>query len=154
MLVAGQNTKPPSTTSSSSTMTSYSAELFSCLADFTPMNVALEPSDSITDSLAGENTIVTSTTEKSAVVTHMGTISTGGQTLNRATTTSAIGDAQENVPALVRSKTVGGMPTMSSVVFAKGAAGTVLGRKDDGLPIAVAFIESVNAFFRGSDQTK
>jgi len=54
----------------------------------------------------------------------------------------------------VRSKTIGGLPTMSSVVFAKGAAGTVLSRKDESLPIAVAFIESVNAFFRGSDQSK
>ena len=79
---------------------------------------------------------------------------TSAQTLSRATTTSALGGSQENVSALVRSKTVGGLPTMSSVVFAKGAAGTVLGRKDDSLPIAVAFIESVNAFFRGSDQSK
>lgn len=82
------------------------------------------------------------------------TPNTSAQTLARATTTSALGGSQENVAALVRSKTVGGLPTMSSVVFAKGAAGTVLGRKDDGLPIAVAFIESVNAFFRGSDQSK
>ena len=43
---------------------------------------------------------------------------------------------------------------MASVVYAKGAAGTVVNKKDDTLPIAVAFIESVNAFFRGSDQSK
>ena len=111
--------------------------------------------DTVTDSQSTESSSVTNTADKSAVVSYLGsTTSVGGQTLSRATTTSSIGGSQENVPALVRSKTVGGLPTMSSVVFAKGAAGTVLGRKDDSLPIAVAFIESVNAFFRGSDQSK
>ena len=89
------------------------------------------------------------------MVSYLGSSSAAGvQTLNRATTSSALEGTQENIPSLVRSQTVGGMPTMSSVVFAKGAAGTVLGRKDDTIPIAVAFIESVNAFFRGCDQTK
>lgn len=85
----------------------------------------------------------------------MGSMTTNtGPSLNRATTTSLLGGLQENVPPLVRSKTVGGLPSMASVVYAKGAAGTVLNKKDDTLPIAVAFIESVNAFFRGSDQSK
>lgn len=146
LLLPGQTTKTASTSSSSST--SYSAELLSCLADFTPPTSSTETSDSPSN----EN----STVSKSAVVSYMGSTaaSTAPQTLARATTTSALGGSQENVASLVRSKTVGGLPTMSSVVFAKGAAGTVLGRKDDGLPIAVAFIESVNAFFRGSDQSK
>lgn len=149
----GQSSKPPSTTSSSTT--SYSAELFSCLADFTPVTTSsTEPSESQNSSLAGEHGNPNSPS-KQPVVSYMGsTTSTGQQALNRATTVSSLGSSQENVPALVRSKTVGGLPTMSSVVFAKGAAGTVLGKKDDSLPIAVAFIESVNAFFRGSDQSK
>lgn len=150
----GQTNKPPSSTSSSST-TSYSAELFSCLADFTPVTTSsTEPSDSQNSSLPGEHGNPNSPS-KQPVVSYMGsTSSTGQQALNRATTSSSLGSSQENVPALVRSKTVGGLPTMSSVVFAKGAASTVLGKKDDSLPIAVAFIESVNAFFRGSDQSK
>lgn len=148
MFVTGHPSKPPSTSSSA---TSYSAELFSCLADFTPTTSNTETSDSPSYSPSNENSSVT----KPPVVSYMGsTPSTGAQTLARASTTSALGGSQENVTGLVRSKTVGGLPTMSSVVFAKGAAGTVLGRKDDGLPIAVAFIESVNAFFRGSDQSK
>ena len=119
------------------------------------MNTATETSESVNNSQANENSTATVTSDKPAVLSQMNnTTSTVGQTLNRATTTSSIGGTQENVPALVRSKTIGGLPTMSSVVFAKGAAGTVLGRKDDSLPIAVAFIESVNAFFRGSDQSK
>lgn len=146
----GQSARPSSTGT-----TSYSAELFSCLADFAPVNTAAETSESVNNSLANENSTVTVTSDKPTVLSQMNnTTSTVGQTLNRATTTSSIGGTQENVPALVRSKTIGGLPTMSSVVFAKGAAGTVLGRKDDSLPIAVAFIESVNAFFRGSDQSK
>ena len=151
LLVPSQTTKTASTSSST---TSYSAELLSCLADFTPTTVNTETSDSSSNSPSNENSTVT----KPAVVSYLGSTaaSTAPQTLARATTTSALGGSQENVAALVRSKTVGGLPTicMSSVVFAKGAAGTVLGRKDDGLPIAVAFIESVNAFFRGSDQSK
>lgn len=150
LLLPGQTTKTASTSSSSST--SYSAELLSCLTDFAPATVNTETSDSSSNSPSDKNSTVT----KSAVVSYMGSTaaSTAPQTLARATTTSALGGSQENVAALVRSKTVGGLPTMSSVVFAKGAAGTVLSRKDDGLPIAVAFIESVNAFFRGSDQSK
>lgn len=149
LFAPGQTTKQPSTSSSSTT--SYSAELFSCLADFTPTTVNTETSDSLNNSPPNEN----NTAAKPPVVSYMGsTPNTSAQTLARATTTSALGGSQENVAGLVRSKTVGGLPTMSSVVFAKGAAGTVLGRKDDGLPIAVAFIESVNAFFRGSDQSK
>ncbi|XP_078352930.1 LOW QUALITY PROTEIN: F-BAR domain only protein 2-like [Oculina patagonica] len=151
LFVPGQTTKPPSTSSST---TSYSAELFSCLADFTPTtftSTTVTTDTSLGKTPSNENSSVT----KPPVVNYMGsTPSAGAQTLARATTTSALGGSQENVAALVRSKTVGGLPTMSSVVFAKGAAGTVLGRKDDGLPIAVAFIESVNAFFRGSDQSK
>ena len=149
-LLPSQTTKTASTSSSSST--SYSAELFSCLADLTPVTVNTATSDSSSNSPSNKN----STETKPAVVSYLGSTaaSTAPQTLARATTTSALGGSQENVAALVRSKTVGGLPTMSSVVFAKGAAGTVLGRKDDGLPIAVAFIESVNAFFRGSDQSK
>ncbi|XP_020617713.1 F-BAR domain only protein 2-like [Orbicella faveolata] len=150
LLVPGQTTKTASTSSSSAT--SYSAELLSCLADFTPTTVNTETSDSSNNSPSNENSTVT----RPAVVSYMGStaVTTPPQTLARATTTSALGGSQENVAALVRSKTIGGLPTMSSVVFAKGAAGTVLGRKDDSLPIAVAFIESVNAFFRGSDQSK
>lgn len=150
LLVPGQTTKTASTSSSSAT--SYSAELLSCLADFTPTTVNTETSDSSNNSPSNENSTVT----RPAVVSYMGStaVTTAPQTLARATTTSALGGLQENVAALVRSKTIGGLPTMSSVVFAKGAAGTVLGRKDDSLPIAVAFIESVNAFFRGSDQSK
>ena len=144
MLVPGQSTKP-----------SYSEELLSSLADFTPTTVTTVTSDSVNNTLSNENRTTTSSPDKTAVVSYMGsTTSTEGQLLSRAATTSSIGGSQENAPALVRSKTVGGLPSMSSVVFAKGAAGTALGRKDDGLPIAVAFIESVNAFFRGSDQSK
>ena len=151
MFAPGQSSKPSSTLSSSSA-TSYSAELLSCLADFTPMTVTTETSDSVNKSQSSENN---GTADKSTVQSNFAnTTSAVGQTLNRTTTTSSIGSSQENVPALVRSKTEGGLPTMSSVVFAKQAAGTALGKKDDGLPIAVAFIESVNAFFRGSDQSK
>ena len=125
------------------------------MADFTPVTTSsTEPSDSQNSSLPGEHGNPNSPS-KQPVVSYMGsTSSTGQQALNRATTSSSLGSSQENVPALVRSKTVGGLPTMSSVVFAKGAASTVLCKKDDSLPIAVAFIESVNAFFRGSDQSK
>lgn len=152
MFAPGQSSKPSSTTLSSSSATSYSAELLSCLADFTPMTVTTETSDSVNKSQSSENN---GTADKSTVQSNFAnTTSAVGQTLNRTTTTSSIGSSQENVPALVRSKTEGGLPTMSSVVFAKQAAGTALGKKDDGLPIAVAFIESVNAFFRGSDQSK
>lgn len=152
LLVPGQSTKP----SSPATTNSYSAELFSCLADFMPATVTTESSDSATDSLSNENSATSSGPDNPAVVSYIGSTTTtsSGQSLNRATTTSHIGGSQENVPALVRSKTVGGLPSMSSVVYAKGAAGTVLGKKDDSLPIAVAFIESVNAFFRGSDQSR
>ena len=144
MPVPGQSTKP-----------SYSEELFSSLADFTPTTVTTVTSDSVNNTMSSENRTTTSSPDKTTVVSYMGsTTSTEGQSLSRATTTSSIGGLQENMAALVRSKTVGGLPSMSSVVFAKGAAGTVLGRKDDGLPIAVAFIESVNAFFRGSDHSK
>lgn len=151
MLVHGQTTKTASTSSASIT-TSYSAELFSCLTDLKPKTVNTETSDWSSNPPANENGTVT----KPAVVSYLGSTasSTAPQTLARATTTSALGGSQENVASLVRSKTVGGLPTMSSVVFAKGAAGTVLSRKDESLPIAVAFIESVNAFFRGSDQSK
>ena len=121
-----------------------------------PATVTTESSDSATDSLSNENSATSSGPDNPAVVSYIGSTTTtsSGQSLNRATTTSHIGGSQENVPALVRSKTVGGLPSMSSVVYAKGAAGTVLGKKDDSLPIAVAFIESVNAFFRGSDQSR
>lgn len=151
LLVHGQTTKTASTASSSTT-TSYSAELFSCLTDLKPKTVNTETSDWSSNPPANENGTVT----KPAVVSYLGSTasSTAPQTLARATTTSALGGSQENVASLVRSKTIGGLPTMSSVVFAKGAAGTVLSRKDESLPIAVAFIESVNAFFRGSDQSK
>lgn len=151
MVVPGQSGKPPSTMSSSSSTTSYSAELLSCFADFTPTTT--ETSDS--HSNQSESRTAASSADKSAVVSYLGsTANTATQLLSRATTTSSIGGSQENTPALVRSKTVGGLPTISSVVLAKGAAGSVLNRRDDGLPIAVAFIESVNAFFRGSDQSK
>lgn len=151
LVVPGQSGKPPSTMSSSSSSTSYSAELLSCFADFTPTTT--ETSDS--HSNQSESRTAASSADKSAVVSYLGsTANTATQSLSRATTTSSIGGSQENTPALVRSKTVGGLPTMSSVVLAKGAAGSVLNRRDDGLPIAVAFIESVNAFFRGSDQSK
>ena len=152
LVVPGQGTKPVSGTSAT---TSYSAELFSCLADFTTTNVTTEAADSTTDAQSNENSTTSSSQDKPAVVSYLGsTTTTTGQSLNRATTTSLLGGSQENVPALVRSKTVGGLPSMTSVVHAKAAAGTILNKKDDTLPIAVAFIESVNAFFRGSDQSK
>lgn len=152
LVVPGQGTKPVSGTSAT---TSYSAELFSCLADFTTTRVTTEAADSTTDAQSNENSTTSSSQDKPAVVSFLGsTTTTTGQSLNRATTTSLLGGSQENVPALVRSKTVGGLPSMTSVVHAKAAAGTILSKKDDTLPIAVAFIESVNAFFRGSDQSK
>ncbi|KAK2550144.1 F-BAR domain only protein 2 [Acropora cervicornis] len=152
LVVPGQGTKPVSGTSAT---TSYSAELFSCLADFTTTSVTTEAADSTTDAQSNENSTTSSSQDKPAVVSFLGsTTTTTGQSLNRATTTSLLGGSQENVPALVRSKTVGGLPSMTSVVHAKAAAGTILNKKDDTLPIAVAFIESVNAFFRGSDQSK
>ena len=120
-----------------------------------PMTVTTVTSDSANDTLWNEHRTTSSSADKTTVSYMGSTSSAEGQSLSKATTTTSyIGGSQENIPALVRSKTVGGLPSMSSVVFAKGVAGTALSRKDDCLPIAVAFIESVNAFFRGSDQSK
>lgn len=73
------------------------------------------------------------------------------------TTTSVVVSEETSTKKLTHSKTVGGLPTMASVMSGTStlaAAGSAVAKKEDTIPIAVAFIESVNAFFRGSDHSK
>ena len=80
-----------------------------------------------------------------------------GASLQKSVTTSSLTDSQESIKKLSHSKTVGGLPTMASVMSdtsTRGAAGSAVAKKEDTIPIAVAFIESVNAFFRGNDHSK
>ena len=78
--------------------------------------------------------------------------------LHRSVTTTSVIDSQEtSTRKLTHSKTVGGLPTAASVMSGTsthGAASSAVAKKEDTIPIAVAFIESVNAFFRGNDQSK
>ena len=162
---------------------SYSAELFSCLSDFTTVSTSANTTavkETATEatsgniSLSSSNSSSSSTataiktamaTSKPAVVSYVGstplasdavsteTIGTS-QLLSRAVTETSLSMSQDATHSFTRSKTVGGLPTLLSIVAAKSAAGALTSKKDDSLPIAVAFIESVNAMFLGSDQNR
>jgi hypothetical protein len=142
---------PPFQESQAASNMSYSQELFNLLSDYTSNKEKNDSEDgepkppktpskvSYVGSVALTNSTTTETTT-SQVMT------------KAATTTSMQGsaethDRQENAAGLIRTKTVGAMPAVPSRVLSISHTSP----KEDVLPIAVAFIESVNAIFRGSD---
>lgn len=142
-------TQPPPSQGNQSSM-SYSQELFSILSDFT----AKDKNDSEDGGPKTPKTPSKVSYVGSVDLTSTTTTETNTQVMTRAVTTTSIQglseshERQENAAGLIRSKTVGSMSTAPSKILSVSHSSP---SKEDGLPIAVAFIESVNAFFRGSD---
>ncbi|KXJ20805.1 hypothetical protein AC249_AIPGENE15690 [Exaiptasia diaphana] len=134
------NTQTPPNQSSGM---SYSEELFSFMSDL-DFSSATNPQQT-KDSQDGSP----KTPKTPSRVSYVGSVavtsetsSSTSSTLSRASTSSTLQDDVERLDStggLIRSKTVGAMPSVPPR------------NKEDILPIAVAFIESVNAFFRGND---
>ena len=172
-----------SSASSSSSTTSYSAELLSCFSDFNMASVptAAATSDSpvelettkkdtvsnISDINEEPSTNLFSKAAANHNYTGSGSFENCGHqlsktsvsvtSLQRSFTTSSVVDSQEAARKLTHVKTIGVLPTKASVMSGtstREAAGSAMTKKEDSIPIAVAFIESVNAFFRGNDQSK
>ena len=163
-LPQGKTTAPQANSTAAPTAASgtlsYSAELFSCFSDLASSD-ANKNGTEVTQATSQPSSSSTIAVGKPAVVSYVGSSQSGStetvkapQPMPRSVTDSKLTTPQDTAQALSRSKTVGGLPSVPNIVAARSAAVTLANKKDDSLPIAVAFIESVNAMFFGSDKSR